>query len=169
MIQHDMNRLDSISLLKTQWQTERGTKSIATIQATLIPNPFHCANTLQWSTETASKRQVPLCYYTAKCKVLGSHVADKWWHQGFNWLLQMKTQMRKGRAVSKQQKPARGEALRCSPHAGRATGLLAGCASHGEEAESLRDAGVMSSSWRPKGHRIAKVSDGCPAEWGTKV
>lgn len=63
MIQHDMNRLDSVSLLKTQWQTERGTKSISTIQATFIPNPFHCANTLQWSTETASKRQA-LCVIT---------------------------------------------------------------------------------------------------------
>lgn len=75
MIQHDMNWSAGMSLLKTQCQTERGgAKSIATIQATLIPNPFRCANTLQWFTETASKKQVPLCYYTAKCKVLGSHV-----------------------------------------------------------------------------------------------
>lgn len=74
MIQHDMNWLDSVSLLKTRCQNERGAKSIATIQATLIPNPFHCANTLEWFTETASKKQEPLRYYTAKCKVLGSHV-----------------------------------------------------------------------------------------------
>lgn len=47
MIQHSMNWLASIPLLKTHCQTGRGTKSIATIQATLIPNPFHCANTLQ--------------------------------------------------------------------------------------------------------------------------
>lgn len=63
MIQQDMNWLASISLLKTQCKNGRGAKSIATIPATLIPNPFHCANTSQWFTETASKK-------TPKCSVL---------------------------------------------------------------------------------------------------
>lgn len=50
-----------------QSQTEKTAKSIATIWAALIPNPSPCANTLQWFTDTASKKQVPLCYYAEKC------------------------------------------------------------------------------------------------------
>lgn len=65
---------------------------------------------------------------------------------------------------------SRGGALRCFPHAGSAPQLFAGCESHGQEAELLRDdPWVMSSSWRPKGHLTAMVGDGWPVEWRRKV
>lgn len=104
--------------------------------------------------------------------------------------------MRNGRAISKQRRMQKSgqrraeEELRCFLCAGRATQLFAWCESRGQEAESPRDADgfrhskaqassgkspilsmarAISFSWRPRGHVIAMVGDGCPVEWSKKV
>lgn len=69
--------LDTFSI-KTckRCQTERQAKSIAMICTKLIPNPFRCSHTLQWFTETASKKEASLLL-RSKTLGVGSHCRQK--------------------------------------------------------------------------------------------